>query len=62
LVDQTGQDHADHDHAAVADEEAHACEPGCTKACCADKTATSEEAHVCTEACDEAGSECPHHS
>ncbi|MDE0790944.1 MAG: sodium-translocating pyrophosphatase [Schleiferiaceae bacterium] len=61
LVDQAGQDHADHDHAAVADEEAHACEPGCTKACCADKTATSEAAHVCTEACDEAGSECPHH-
>lgn len=61
LVDQAGQDHVDHDHAAVADEEAHACEPGCTKACCADKTATSEVAHVCTEACDEAGSECPHH-
>lgn len=62
LIDQADQDHTGHDHAAVADEEAHACEPGCTKACCADKAVTSEEAHVCTEACDEDGSECPHHS
>ncbi|NCG14455.1 MAG: sodium-translocating pyrophosphatase [Bacteroidetes bacterium] len=63
VVDEhANHDHSGHEHGEAVGEEAHACEPGCTKACCADKTATSEAAHVCTEACDEAGSECPHHS